>query len=117
MSPGRGLARAERLTDPKAYERVFANARRSRDPYFTVLARSSDTTLARLGLAVSRRVDKRAVRRNRIKRLIRESFRHNKQRLAGLDLVVIARPAAAAADNPTLFAALARHWARLGNHQ
>lgn len=113
--PGRGLARSERLTDPRAYERVFAKARRSRDCYFTVLARSGETDPARLGLAVSRRVDKRAVQRNRIKRLIRESFRHNKQAVAGLDLVVIARPAASGADNATLFAALAGHWARLGN--
>lgn len=116
MSPGRGLGRSERLTDPSAYERVFARAQRSRDRYFTVLARQGEETpQARLGLAVSRRVDKRAVQRNRLKRLIRESFRHNKQRVAGLDLVVIARPAAAAADNRTLFDALTRHWARLGN--
>lgn len=115
MSPGRGLGRAERLTDPRAYERVFARARRSRDRYFTVLARPGETPLARLGLAVSRRVDKRAVQRNRLKRLIRESFRHNKQQVPGLDLVVIARPAAAGADNRTLFDALTRHWARLGN--
>lgn len=115
MSSARGLGRAERLTDPRAYERVFAEAQRSRDRYFTVLARSGESGAARLGLAVSRRVDKRAVQRNRLKRLIRESFRHNKQRVAGLDLVVIARPAAAGADNPTLFAALKRHWARLGN--
>lgn len=115
MSPDRGLPRAERLTDPRAYERVFAKATRSRDSYFTVLARPGEGPQARLGLAVSRRVDKRAVQRNRVKRLIRESFRHNKQQVSGLDLVVIARPAAAGADNTTLFAALTRHWARLGN--
>lgn len=114
MKPGRGFGRGERLTDPREYERVFARAERSRDRYFTVLARRGDAPVARLGLAVSRRVDKRAVQRNRLKRLIRESFRHHKPVVAGLDMVVIARPAAAAADNPTLFRALATHWARLG---
>lgn len=114
MSRGRGFGRRERLTHPREYERVFSKAERSRDRYFTVLARSGESPLARLGLAVSRRVDRRAVRRNRLKRLIRESFRHHKNEVTGLDLVVIARPAAAGADNATLFEALRRHWLRLG---
>lgn len=113
MSPRQGFARGERLTSARDYERVFARAESSRDRYFTVLAREGETPWARLGLAVSRRVARQAVRRNRIKRLIRESFRHHKTQVAGLDLVVIARPAAAAADNATLFEALKRHWTRL----
>jgi ribonuclease P protein component len=52
---------------------------------------------ARLGLAVSRRVGG-AVVRNRVKRRVREWFRHRRGLLAGLDLVVTARPAAAALD-------------------
>lgn len=114
MSPGRGFGRGERLTDPRDYERVFDRAERSRDRFFTVLARRGETPQARLGLAVSRRVDKRAVSRNRLKRLIRESFRHHKSDIGGLDVVVIARPAAAGADNPTLFEALRGHWTRIG---
>lgn len=46
---------------------------------------------ARLGIAVSRRVGK-AVARNRLKRWIREWFRHERSRLrSDLDLVVVAR--------------------------
>ncbi len=44
----------------------------------------------RLGITVTRRVGN-AVRRNRIKRLVREWFRQRSQRLWGRDLVVIAR--------------------------
>jgi len=49
----------------------------------------------RLGLVVSRRVGN-SVRRNRIKRLLREWFRLNKQSipLPGKDLVVVAYPGA-----------------------
>lgn len=40
--------------------------------------------------------------RNRLKRLIRESFRHRQNDLAGLDVVVMARPTAAAVESETL---------------
>lgn len=45
----------------------------------------------RLGITVSTKIDKRAVVRNRIKRLIREVFRKNRGRFDGFDIVVIAR--------------------------
>lgn len=49
---------------------------------------------ARLGMAVSRKVSKRAVTRNRIKRLIRELFRTWPLRHdLNLDVIIIARPA------------------------
>lgn len=51
---------------------------------------------ARLGLAVSRKVDARAVARNRIKRLLRDAFRKLRAQLAPGAYVVVARPGAAA---------------------
>lgn len=51
---------------------------------------------ARLGLAVSRKVDARAVARNRIKRGLRETFREHRMRIAPGAYVVVARPGAAA---------------------
>jgi ribonuclease P protein component len=67
-----------------------------------VVAASGPGPYARLGLAVSRKVSKSAVERNRIKRLVRESFRKHSPRLPALDIVVIARPAAARCDNAEL---------------
>lgn len=43
---------------------------------------------SRLGLIVAGKVVRRAVGRNRVKRLLREVFRTRQQALAGLDLVV-----------------------------
>jgi len=45
--------------------------------------------LARLGTAVPKRLVKSAVCRNRIKRIIKESFRHNQKTLTGFDIVVV----------------------------
>jgi len=68
---------------------------------------------ARLGLAVSRKVSKRAVERNRIKRVVRESFRAEREALPALDILVIARASAAGTPNPALFADLGLVWRKL----
>ena len=62
---------------PAAAGRVFKQALRSRDPLFTVLCRCNNSDLARLGLAISKKHCRRAVGRNRIKRIVRESFRQH----------------------------------------
>ncbi len=66
----------------------------------------------RLGLAIAKRCAPHAVARNRIKRVIRESFRHVRDDLKPMDLVVLCRRAAVEADNATLYDSLARHWKR-----
>lgn len=65
---------------------------------------------ARLGLAISKKQARRAVDRNRLKRLVREAFRLNRAQLNGLDLVVMARQAAVEADNRRLTASLVHHF-------
>lgn len=55
---------------------------------------ASKTKAARLGLVVAKKHLKRAVDRNRFKRLVRESFRAHQQQLEGLDVVVLARSGA-----------------------
>ena len=65
---------------------------------------------ARLGMAVGLRAAGNAVRRNRIRRLIRESFRMHRQELPAVDILVTARAAAAVAPNRAVFESLAQHW-------
>ena len=77
-----------------------------------MLYRKNDTGGARLGLAIAKKHSRNATARNRIKRIVRESFRHNQAELDGLDIVVINQPAATAASSRQLFDSLAAHWQR-----
>ena len=95
------------------FDRVFADARRTATPLLALhLLREPGPP--KLGLAVSRKVDKRAVGRNRIKRLLREQFRCLRPRLAPGSYVVVARPAAAAADAAAIHAAFSAALRRAG---
>jgi ribonuclease P protein component len=71
-------------------------------------------TPSRLGLAVSRKVDTRAVGRNRIKRVLRNATRHILPWMAGGDFVVVARSAAKNASNQDIHQAFERLLRRLG---
>ncbi len=113
MVGGACFPRRARLTGRNAFAGVFAHPAKSSDRYFTVLARPNDLAYPRLGLAISRKVAKSAVARNRLKRVVRESFRRHQQRLGGLDCVVMGRAGLAQWRNAVLFDSLQRHWQRL----
>jgi ribonuclease P protein component len=79
----------------------------------TLLAISNDRDNPRLGLVISRKAARTAVARNRIKRLVRESFRHARQQLGGLDIVVIGRPGIALQANQAFAESLDKLWKKL----
>lgn len=58
---------------------------------------------ARLGLAIPKKHIKKAVDRNRLKRLVRESFRINQENLGSFDVVVLVRRDIAALPMQALF--------------
>ena len=74
--------------------------------------RENEQGKARLGLAVSKKHCRQATARNRIKRIVRESFRGHQTMLAGLDVVVMNQPDAKIASNRQLFDSLGAHWQR-----
>lgn len=59
--------------------------------FFQVFARPNDLSYPRLGLVVGKKVAKRAVKRNYIKRSVREWFRLHQQELGSMDYVVRAK--------------------------
>ncbi len=102
------------MLDADSFQRVFKKANRSRDTLFTVLSRENRRNGARLGLAISKKNCRLAVQRNRLKRIVRESFRLHKETLAGLDVVVMCQAGASRESNKKLFDSLAVHWQKSG---
>jgi len=84
--------RTHRLGGQVAFAAVYAAAaKQSRGP-LAIYSKPNDLPHCRWGLSVSRRVGN-AVRRNRVKRLLRESIRllqHDFPR--GYDIVIVVRP-------------------------
>ena len=81
---------------------------------FVIQYASNETGGARLGMAVSTRAAGQAVNRNRLRRLIRESFRMHREELPAVDLLVTARAGSAKATNAEIFASLAKAWQAIG---
>ena len=65
-------------------------------------------------MAVGARMAGNAVNRNRLRRLIRESFRTHRQEMPAVDVLVTARSAAAKAGNREVFESLAQLWRAIG---
>jgi ribonuclease P protein component len=82
---------------------------------FVVQWTVNDRAGARLGMAVSARAAGNAVNRNRIRRLIRESFRMHREELPAVDVLVTARAGCAKAANRDILESLAGSWRRLGS--
>ena len=105
--------RDNRLITAQDFTHVFDQPVRSADRFFTVLAKLNNLDRPRLGLAISKKNTRRAVDRNKLKRLARESFRLNLSRLDNIDVVVMAKKDAAFQPNDLLFDSLNKHWKNL----
>ena len=97
MTATAAFPRSARVRARCEFTEIFETGRRIAHPLLG-LHWMRDERAARLGLAVSRKVDPHAVGRNRIKRVLRDEFRHLRPALAAGAYVVVARPPAAAAD-------------------
>lgn len=115
MCPGSTrFPRRARLTEADDFGKVFKQCKyRLSDRWFTLLANTGPVDQPRLGLAISRKVARNAVARNRIKRVIRESFRHWQTRLDSLDIVILGRAGVSTQPNHVLNAALEKLWTQL----
>ncbi|MDH3451458.1 MAG: ribonuclease P protein component [Gammaproteobacteria bacterium] len=109
----RRFARKRRLLKAADYRAVFVAGHACSSEYFTLLGRLNEQSVGRVGLAVAKRRIARATRRNAVKRIVRESFRHHQHELAALDIVVIANTAAEIGDHKRVRKSLDAQWAKL----
>lgn len=97
MIPNRlEFPREARLLKAADFRAVFRASTRAQAGPLRARVRPNGGKRGRLGLAMSRKACGNAVWRNRCRRQVRESFRVNQHRLAGLDVVVSLYPGNAA---------------------
>lgn len=102
-----------RLVTPSQFSRVFDHPVKAVSDHITILAKFNDLENPRLGLTIAKKKEKTAVGRNRIKRIIRDSFRLNQHNLPNIDIVVIARNQIGEADNKHLHKQLNKLWKKI----
>lgn len=81
--------RAYRIRSGSTFSHVYRAGRRARGSVLIVVAAENGLGHPRLGLSVGKKIWKSAVKRNRIRRVFRESFRLCAPELPPLDFVLI----------------------------
>lgn len=108
------FGKTSRLLNAKDFTQVFDNARlKVSTAELLFLARPNQLPHARLGLVIAKKHVRKAVARNRVKRIVRESFRLRQADLAGLDIVVLARKGLDTLDKPQLHLSCQQLWQQL----
>jgi ribonuclease P protein component len=94
MPPGaraQALPRRHRFTTQGAFGPILRAGRKARGNHVVIHAVAGATGASRIGTALSRRHVPSAVERNRIKRIVRETFRRHAVKGAVIDCVVMVR--------------------------
>ncbi len=103
--------KTRRLLKKSDYNNVFNQATKIVTSNFIVLYRDNTVGHARLGLALSKKAIAKAHDRNRVKRLLRETFRNSQ--LRPVDIVVLARNGVGNVDNSMIINNLSDLWDKL----
>lgn len=116
--PNKAFQKSLRLLNASDYQAVFNDARfKASHQHLLILSRPNTAPISdgtpRLGLVIAKKHIRLAVQRNRIKRILRETFRHHQQDLGGIDAVVLARRGLDQLDSAQLHTLFNKQWARI----
>ena len=100
------FSKQHRLGKTTDVQRVFAQGRAFFNPVFTIKFLAKPGQLARFTVVASAKVSKSAVRRNRLKRLVREFIQTRMEKFKPGDYAVVLKPAAARRDEKQLIISL-----------
>ena len=103
--------KSQRLLNASDFKGVFDHTQyRVSHRYFLILAIPASAAAPRLGLVIAKKNIRLAVERNRIKRLIRESFRQQQHQLPAIDAIVLARKGLDKLSNHEIETTLKQLW-------
>lgn len=107
-------AKSQRIADRADIQRIFSTKKSVGARGISVFyLKKSVSDVARIAIIVSKKSAKLAVQRNRIRRIVRESFRHSQHRLVGCDIIVLIRQAAEALTNQQLRQLTDEQWKKI----
>jgi ribonuclease P protein component len=86
-----GLSRRHRFAERGAYGPILKAGRKVRGQYAVLHVGKSPGAASRLGIALTRKMIPHAVQRNRVRRLVRETFRRHVARQLPVDCVLTLR--------------------------
>ncbi len=93
------LPKKNRLKKEKDFQEIFKKGRSFKEKFLVIKFRKNQTKVNRFGFIVSKKVSKKAVKRNQIKRRLREVVRKNiNDYQKGYDVAFIALPGLGNAD-------------------
>ncbi len=93
-----GFEKSNRLRNRSEFNQTFDRGTKVVGSSLVVVGCQSESKETRMGLVVSKKVGNSVVR-NKVKRTLREGFRHIQASYPGMDLVIIARPNIVKASN------------------
>ncbi len=102
-----------RLLKGSEFNAVKGTRLKISSPHILLLAQYNKLSEPRLGLAIAKKHLKRAVARNLVKRVARESFRYHRHLLPSVDVIVLARSAIGELDSKELHQCLEKSWKQL----
>ena len=80
-----------RIRNQKSFRSVFSEGARAHSENFVLYSKSNGLGHPRLGISVGKKASPSSVRRNRMKRMLREIFRKNKASFFSNDVVMVVK--------------------------
>ncbi|MDE3401276.1 MAG: ribonuclease P protein component [Coxiella burnetii] len=99
----KGFSVGWRIRTTAEFRRMYAARQRIIGRYYLLYYRENEIKHSRLGVVASKRNVRKAVWRNRVRRVVKEAFRIRKKDLPAFDIVVVAKASSVEADNKELY--------------
>ena len=97
-----------RIRTTAVFQYVYSKRQRLSGRYYLLYYLDNNIGHSRLGVVASKRSVKKAVIRNRVRRMVKEVFRRKKNRLPSFDLIFIAKARASEANSRELYKCINR---------